>query len=831
LLLAFVLYGLLHERYGKETAMRTPLIVSALLLSPLVLLLPKPTQPVALVGLIGAGFTFTLLLHRGSSTDFTDCRRSVAAFFALAAMSILPFVSGFRGIAIPSGPDDFANGFASLVFLSHVLADGGLPLWNNANWMGNPLGGDPMWGVWFPLNLWFSSVVALFADAQSPLSVVDLWYQLFNLYRVTISLIGATGCYLLVRYFRIPRVGALIGTAYLTFDIYIQFYNWTTLCIAPWFILYCGKAIEDYSRRHAILAGALFGIMILGGQIKLAVYVALIALGFSAGWLMSQTRDTTLIKLNIKRHGASVLVAVAMALMVASPLIIGLKGYINAGAWRFMNDGATLAPKVIRAEERMKYIDTSILSFRNGAEFASAVSRQRFDATALFLLALALLSLRERRTKILLAGTWLGLALTALPGNFPLQALFYWIFPGWASFRAHSQTLFPLSIVSAVLIGFGYREFVAKLTSTRIDTSSVSSILSVLLLAIGLKVALDVVAEPLEVEHIRQHILQIALLGIITSLCALALLRRHHPDLDERPRRMGDIARPAGVMLLILVVGAKVFAMHPEHFRPTNYWNEPRNEFEMTRELEEYFRPQIAVARESGAPFRIETRDLPFTTYYSGFLYDWETLDGYGGLTLRSAAEAVWSQPLELNNVRYVIVRRENADRKLKNSGQILREHRGAHIVHSNSLFDVIELDGWSPRFQLLPKGEDNFAPLQGLTVERVARDRATLTVAPGDTRRIVHRTSYYPGWKAEVNGREVPIKSYKGWQVIELPQSARESRVEFYYGSWKEIIGIFLMTAGYILAIACLCIAIRRRADVWPTVGTRITDNEEHVK
>jgi hypothetical protein len=36
------------------------------------------------------------------------------------------------------------------------------------------------------------------------------------------------GCYLRVRFFNVPRPGALIAAVYFVFDIHVQLYNWTS---------------------------------------------------------------------------------------------------------------------------------------------------------------------------------------------------------------------------------------------------------------------------------------------------------------------------------------------------------------------------------------------------------------------------------------------------------------------------------------------------------------------------------------------------------------------------------------------------------------------------
>jgi hypothetical protein len=174
----------------------------------------------------------------------------------------------------------------------------------------------------------------------------------------------------------------------------------------------------------------------------------------------------------------------------------------------------------------------------------------------------------------------------------------------------------------------------------------------------------------------------------------------------------------------------------------------------------------------------------------------------------------MWGQPLESNNVRFAIGRAGAAD-------AVLSKHPGSRISYANAGFEVVELNGWSPRFQLLAGPGEAVEAQAGLRVRRWARDQAYLTVEPGDVRLLVHKASYHPAWQAYVNGSKVPVKPYKGWQSVELPRSMSSSQVEIRYRNSAEMIGIWTMLAGYILGLACLCFPNRHRDDLRPAYGS----------
>jgi len=80
-------------------------------------------------------------------------------------------------------------------------------------------------------------------------------------------------------------------------------------------------------------------------------------------------------------------------------------------------------------------------------------------------------------------------------------------------------------------------------------------------------------------------------------------------------------------------------------------------------------------------------------------------------------------------------------------------------------------------------------------------RASAEITAPPGGTF-VVFATSYYPGWKAQVDGRAAPLKIVNGATMgVEVGEGAH--RVEFAFSDPGLRVGLLLSLIGMLIAIA----------------------------
>jgi hypothetical protein len=118
----------------------------------------------------------------------------------------------------------------------------------------------------------------------------------------------------------------------------------------------------------------------------------------------------------------------------------------------------------------------------------------------------------------------------------------------------------------------------------------------------------------------------------------------------------------------------------------------------------------------------------------------------------------------------------------------------GVALVYEDAAMRIFELPAPAPYFD----------PLEGgCTVSAGMRTHANVQCASPGT--LVRRELYFPGWRAEVNGREVPIWPYDGaFQVIAVPQGTSDVRFRYAppYIEW----------AWAAFALGCVALVVPRR-------------------
>jgi uncharacterized membrane protein YfhO len=104
--------------------------------------------------------------------------------------------------------------------------------------------------------------------------------------------------------------------------------------------------------------------------------------------------------------------------------------------------------------------------------------------------------------------------------------------------------------------------------------------------------------------------------------------------------------------------------------------------------------------------------------------------------------------------------------------------------------------------------------------VKTYEADRIQLETATGAPGLIMLSETYYPAWKAYVDGRPVPI--YVADHVLRaVPVPAGEHTVELRYESWSLRVGLVVSLISYLVFIALAVAGTRRKS-----AGKIRTDN-----
>jgi hypothetical protein len=206
---------------------------------------------------------------------------------------------------------------------------------------------------------------------------------------------------------------------------------------------------------------------------------------------------------------------------------------------------------------------------------------------------------------------------------------------------------------------------------------------------------------------------------------------------------------------------------------------------------------------------------------------------------------------LDLLNVRYVIV-----PAVAEPDQSVLRELKNAHpTVYSDDRVEVLENREALPRAwivhsarQVSPKetlkllSSDAVDPRRTALLEqpppdldrpeKSSADRASVTAYEADQIRLETATgasgllvlseTYYPAWKAYVDGRPVPL--YVADHVLRaVPVPAGEHTVELRYESWSLRVGLAVSLTAY-LTLAALTVARARHR--WKSTDETLIDN-----
>jgi hypothetical protein len=768
-------------------------------------------------------------------------RRDWAAF-ALLALLVALF---FWRILTPNladrasfPPGDFSYQFwAFTTFDARELSAGRLPLWNPYTYAGAPFWADIQSAVFYPLSLltlllsgpWGFSLFALEVEA-----VFHFW-------------LAGVFTYLFVRRLTGHRGAALLSAIAFTFGGYLTGYPSQQLAVLevdvwlPLLLFFADRALVDRSGEgpkmrfwpsllDALAAGLAWGLALLAGHPQSALFVfytATLYVLFLALTTAYVTRNTQ----SPAHHGS--LYHKLRNAAVAWGLMLAVGFGTAAVAWLPGLEYMRLSVRAAGFYDKMAGgfpLYDPIQMLLPGS--VSLYSPLYVGVLPLLLAIWAALSERRRETIFwgaLAAGTFL----LSFGGETFLYTPFYLLVPGFSIFRDQERVAFVFSFAMAVLAGFGLKYQISNLksqTSTvKSPTLNLQSLISALLVgALGLVVLFfyalndagwkdDSPFNPLLSRSVWLVILLALMWGALRLAGSQKLRNTHYATL-----------LPAGFLLLT------AFDLFTVNWRTNVSPGLP--------EAQTATPAVVQAIQKDAAPgeiFRVYNEYRIYENY--GVPYALE--DAWGASPLRLARydeiyhtlrmERLW----ELLNVKYVITWRKEL---YAPSEIIYQEPKGKDVTYIHRLQKVaprawmvyhVEAVGDSAalsrldafdfdpaRTALIPP--DASVPLgrpaggQMGSVEVMGRTAGWLSlkvVTPADGLLVLSEIDY-PGWRATVDGREVPLVR-ADYTLRGIPVPAGGHGVEITYRpatvTWGGVISAATLGA---LIVAGLWTALQRR-------------------
>lgn len=705
---------------------------------------------------------------------------------------IAPWRNPATPAPIPWNPlmwDGMAEFYPWRAFASESLHHGYLPLWNPHQFCGTPFVANSQSAVFYPLNVLFYVLPTPTAFGVS---------ALLHLMLTGLLMFG------FLRFLRLGRVPALLGA------VVWQMSAWqvvwlalpTFLCVSAWLPLalwLMGRFVARPNAGRAAALGACLGMMLLAGHLQIALYGLMLALGYGLFCAWPAIRMDT-------RRAWPLLGGAAFALLLAgglaapqllpavelsrvshraggAPTWQAYTGYVSLampplslvtlflpGFYGNPTQGTFWLPEVIRTNggpgafmENACYVGVLALGLAAlgiGLTWRSQPATRFFAVSALLALFLAL-------------GT-------------PLNALLFFGIPGFAQSGSPGRILVLWTFCAAVLAATGAHAVLEGKLGRGLLVSLGVLLLAFILTLGGTLVGIGRGAAAANLTGLSDQWRLPA--GILLGGAAVFLLWRRK-----------TLSTPAFGALLVGLVAADLLAANIGFNRTTA----PANVYPMT--------PGIAFLQRHAA----EGRVMPLNRQWSLFtappailppnaamVYGLSDTQGYDSLLTgryfawASELNGDGQSPAPPENGNMVFTRgygtakaREAAARFVVSLGPLPSAGSSLRPVFSDGKMQVYEDLGVMPHARLETGGT-------AVAVGDIAPTRLRLQVngARGGGELIV-ADQWYPGWRAWVNGRSVPILARPDvFRTVELTKMTPEanSTVEMHYLPTSFRLGLY---------------------------------------
>jgi hypothetical protein len=706
-----------------------------------------------------------------------------------------------------------------LAYSAHVYRQWLMPLWNPFLFNGYPVFADPQAQTFYPLNLLVASI-SEFTPRVVYLQIV-LHYVL-----------AGVGMFLLCARLGYGMSASLVaGASYMFSGYMVGHFSHILICAAAWLpllILFLDQALDRSSVRQAVLGGLVLGLTILSGAVQ-AVFYAVVVLMIHWGFKTAVAYRAT--------RRASVLATSARLLLIILSIGILLAAVQWLPTAEFIRDTSRAETRSLASAGRgVSYPNLFTVfapNYFGGITFPywgslDITQQNLYMGMAPLLLAGLVLVYRRTAWTIYASAMALLSFLVSMGTHTPVFPLIYYTVPGFGYFRDVVHFAFVFHFYVSLLAAEG-----ASLV-LRGDTTGRRLIAYGALSAAGigaLALALPRAAVPAALDNAQGALIWCGSLVLLTGIwCALSRVR---------------VARRLLPPLLVALVFADLFVMNGaavtlgDRKSPNRLEEEPSVTSQIKRlaGLEDHTvlhqSPPVALDapyRKAGL-FRIYVqppnqiyrfpRDqvlLASVGFDRAALQSLFLVDGYSPVVLRrhqEFAEGVGSRSLsrflELSNVQYALTVGQGIEAarlaKFLPRAQIV--HAAETLTDPQAILARLSDPSFDPYSAVILEGTPPPSSPAGPAPSRVAVAKylptaLALDVASDRPGYLVLNETYYPGWKASIDGHETPVyRANYEFKAVAVP--AGSHRIEFWFSprSFQIGLGVTLVT---LVASAVLC-------------------------
>jgi hypothetical protein len=765
--------------------------------------------------------------------------REIAFLFLLAAAYFLPvLINGNSRVISAEGGDTWSAYFNWRHFGFASLVRGEIPLWNPYSFSGTPFVAGIQSALFYPLN-----VLYLFFD--TPFAI--------NLSVTIHCLLGSLFTYLFARYIDIGRPGAVLAALTFTYGAPYFFHIYpghlTLLCTMIWLplvMMWLETVIRTKQIRYAVWSGVVLSLQVFAGNPQYLFYSTIAV----SGYLFLRVilgKDWDVVPYSLAGYGIFAATGILLSMIQLLPTLELISYSVRERLTYEWVSAFSLPPEELVTLLLPNFFGDMVQIPYWGKNYLWEMSLYLgIVPFVMCVIAVALNRARHVFVFSIIAGVSL---LFALGKYTPVLTFLYNYVPGFDRFRGISKFVFVFSFAISMIAGYGLHKLtvLAEERSPKLRSISYAILASALVLfcigAVGWLFGEDVWRSIVEAsvtgpdrydpppdltELFLSASMKVALWDIL-KVCFVLLLLGGSLFVFPKLKKL----KVESLMMVVLALTAGDLAHFGSRYVTTF---DPRRLY-MDEELK-------AFLKSDQEPFRIATPIVHLLN--QGLLEHIENAGGYDAIVLKNYNEFInfaqqlpidepnlamrlrtISPALNLLNVKYYILESgmridgPTVDLVFRGRKYDVYRNRDAYprafVVH-----DVRIINDRDAAFRLIASAES--APKSFAIVEepigavphhgsvqsplpKIVEYRLNRVSIQADLKEqgfLVLADSYYPGWKAFVDGKKTKI--YRTNYVMRgVVVPAGLHRVEFRYDPLSFKIGLIISLTSLVVVVGFL--------------------------